>query len=177
MVYTQNNMDNALEKTIKLAKQGDSAAAEDLLKQYKPMTDSAVASFLPTLSASGYTDEDLRQDVAISIIRAVNTFDFEKGVTFGAYARRCVRNGLISLCRRQARRVKLAQEREMPGEEEKGYSLKISEGFENALTEYEREVYSLYMKAYKPHEIASILGREVKSVYNALCRIRQKAKG
>ena len=169
-------MDNALEKTIKLSKQGDSSAAEELIKLYKPMTDAAVASFLPILSDSGYTDEDLRQDAAISIIRAVYAFDFEKGVTFGAYARRCVRNSLISLCRRQSRRVKLAREQDMPGEEEKGYSLNISESFESSLTEYEREVYSLYMKEYKPREIAALLGKEVKSVYNALCRIRQKAK-
>lgn len=160
---------------IKQAKNGSSAATEDLLTEYKPLIDAALSAFLPSLTVYGYTYEDLRQDASLAFVRALQTYDFDKGVTFGAYAKKCVRNSMISVYRSQKRRVRISEQvKDIVYEPSAQTS--VPDDFDDRLTDYEREVYTLYMDAYKPREIADIIGRETKSVYNALCRIRQKAK-
>ncbi len=42
------------------------------------------------------------------------------------------------------------------------------------LSELEEKVYILKKRNYRPKEIASILGCDIKSVYNCLCRIKNK---
>lgn len=171
-------MENTLNDKIKQAKNGDSEALAALLADYKPMIDSAVSSFLPSFKNSGYTQDDLLQEAAIAAVKAVQTFDPERGVTFGAYAKTCVRNRIISVYRKQTRHVGTRGNalRDQSAESTPNVISEIPDGFADCLTEYEREVYSLYMRAYKPREISEILNKDIKSVYNAMCRIRQKAK-
>ncbi len=168
-------MKNSINERIKQAKNGSSTATEELLQEYRPMIDSALSAFLPSLTGYGYTDEDLRQDAALAFVRAVQTYDADKGVTFGAYAKKCVRNCMISVYRKQKRRVRIS-ERVKDVADEPHTQLSVPDDFDDRLTDFEHEVYTLYMDAYKPREIANILKRDAKSVYNALCRIRQKAK-
>lgn len=160
---------------IRQAKKGSSTAMEALLAEYKPMIDSALSAFLPSLTVYGYTHEDLRQDAALAFVRALQTYDQDKGVTFGAYAKKCVRNSMISVYRTQKRRVRISEQVKDVADEPHALPSQPDD-FDDKLTDLEREVYTLYMDAYKPREIAGILDREAKSVYNALCRIRQKAK-
>lgn len=162
---------------IKKAQAGNEDAVTQLLTQYRPMMEHAVSFSFSALRASGWSHEDLMQEAAIALTRAVGAYDAQRGVTFGAYARRCVRNRMTSLVR-ASRKVntrvvhKQAQEDVTPT-----FSLdreRIS-SLDAVLTAYERKVFALTCDGYKPSEISALLGRERKSVYNALCRIRAKA--
>lgn len=161
--------------TVLKAQKGNEEAMAQLLRDYRPMLIRAVGASAQGLSDAGYTEEDLMQEAAVAITAAVATYKGDKGVTFGAYARRCVRNRLISIAR-SALRVRRAAV-DIPEKAEESFLPVTSlERLEAALTDYERDVFCLMCLGYKPAEISERLGRETKSVYNAICRIKAKAK-
>lgn len=162
-------------ETVIKAQKGDSEAISQLLSDYRPMLLRAVSASAPGLSDAGYTREDLMQEASVALSAAIGTYDGGKGVTFGAYARRCVRNRLISV----ARSAKRMRRTDVPVPEKKEEPLLPAaslEAVERSLTAYERSVFRLLCTGYKPAEIAARLERPVKSVYNAVCRIKAKAK-
>ena len=156
------------DETVIKAQQGDGEAIARLLRDYAPMLRRAVGSYGSSLSEAGYTEEDLMQEASA-------TYKGDRGVTFGAYARRCVRNRLISIAR-SARRIPRVSGDMPEGKGETVFSSATLEGLGRVLTAYEREVFRLMCLGYKPAESAARLGRDVKSVYNAICRIKAKAK-
>ena len=122
----------------------------------------------------------------MALYNAVISFDLTQDkVTFGLYAKICVRNALISVGRANAadrrRRERAAriekQQKKMPiisfGEvapEE------ILEMLESSLSSYEKQVLQEFFSGRSATEAADTLGTDVKSVYNAAYRIRAKAK-
>ena len=163
------------DETVIKAQQGDGEAIARLLRDYAPMLRRAVGSYGSSLSEAGYTEEDLMQEASVALSAAVATYKGDRGVTFGAYARRCVRNRLISIAR-SARRIPRVSGDMPEGKGETVFSSATLEGLGRVLTAYEREVFRLMCLGYKPAESAARLGRDVKSVYNAICRIKAKAK-
>lgn len=163
--------------TVKRARSGDESALSELLEQYRPMLARAVSLSYPGLQSAGYTVEDLMQEASIALADAVRGYDPDKGFTFGAYARRCVRNRLVSVARRAAKKEK--RPAPLPSKETDApvFDRDFALALEQRLTVYERSVFRMIVDGYKPAEIAGALGREVKSVYNAVCRIKAKAAG
>ncbi len=163
-------------KTLERAQQGDPEATTELFSLYRPMLTHAVTLSYPGLADVGYSREDLMQEASIALTRAIRCYDPERGVTFGAYARRCVRNRLASVARSAAsKRKKTAAPAESTV---MGTPLIAKEQLQNLdrmLTDYERRVFYMMTDGYKPAEIAHSLNKQVKSVYNAICRIKIKA--
>lgn len=163
-------------ETVLLAQKGDEEAIAVLFTEYRPMLLRAVSASVAGLADVGYSREDLMQEAGVAFSSAIATYDGGRGVTFGAYARRCVRNRLISVSRtankvRKARAVQAESTRmsaDVPAID--------VEALRSRLTPLEGEVLSHLLGGYKPGEIALRLGRPVKSVYNAVCRIKAKAK-
>ena len=60
--------------------------------------------------------------------------------------------------------------------EEKESVKKLREKIDSALSNSEKEVLELMLNDYSSEEIASILGVDIKRVYNATARIRMKLK-
>lgn len=168
-------MESNSANTVERAKSGDESALSELLEQYKPMLARAVSVSYPGLQSAGYTVEDLMQEASIALADAVRGYDRAKGFTFGAYARRCVRNRLVSVARKAAKKEKRpapvpSKETDLPV-----FDREFARALELRLTVYERSVFRMMVEGYKPAEIARALEREVKSVYNAVCRIKAKA--
>lgn len=172
----ENNKDFGPSETLLLAQKGDEDAVARLFAEYQPMLMRAVSVSVTGVADIGYSREDLMQEAGVAFTSAIATYDGGRGVTFGAYARKCVRNRLISVSRAAAkvRKARAAQaDRSQTGEGTRAIDV---EGLCNRLTAYEREVLSYLLGGYKPREIAARTGRPVKSVYNAVCRIKAKAK-
>jgi RNA polymerase sporulation-specific sigma factor len=159
---------------------------EDILKMDVP-------SFMPILKweahklsyNNSFTAEDLVQEGAIAAIRALESYDPERG-SVGGYIRICARNRMISYLRRNGR--------EYPAGDESIFERFNPDGFEDwcpdgvierkeavfalfsSLSPFERDVLGAYLTCGGVSGVALALGCERKKVDNALQRIRVKAR-
>ncbi len=160
-----------------------------LLERYAPMIEGAVSRFTNE-EISELNREDLRQEACLVFYNSILTYDSEqREVEFGLYAKICVTNGLVSYLRR------LKPRNEIPfGEVEvEKSSLDTAEDpsagilerervralyslIRRALSDYEYRVWSLYMSGRSALEIGQAVGRDEKSVSNAIYRIRKKLR-
>ena len=88
-------MDSCKAKTdvstlIKAVRDGDQGAFEQILRQYRPLIDSAIARFTSDELSRSH-EEDLRQEATIVFYNAILNYDLESdGVEFGLYAKICI---------------------------------------------------------------------------------------
>lgn len=175
-------MQNISDTLLQEIQNGSDESFALLEKRYAPLIASMVSSFCA--SGSGAKDE-LLQEAQSALLKAALTFDCtQKDVSFGLYAKICIRNALISHRRKVLRRMR----RDMPGraaKKKKGGRRVFSQAgnmeqmlvkIEGMLSAYEKRVLKAYMAGKSILEIAGEVGKEPKSVYNALFRIRQKGK-
>lgn len=177
------------------ARAGDQSAYAALLEQYAPMIEAMVAKYaLPEMSEAD--KEDLRQEASVVFCSAVQTYDTgREGVEFGLYAKICVGHGLASalrVFRRQRRHGVLSLEGENLIEQKPelfGSEASVAEALEDkerveglvliiqkTLSAYESRVWWLYVSGMSTAHIAQMLGKDEKSVSNAIYRIRAKLR-
>lgn len=157
-----------------------------LLEQYGPLINACVSHYA-TEEFAAYAD-DFRQEANIALHQAALTFRLDQsGVTFGLYAKVCIENALASylrwLIRHQQSSSKLQTEKESEFEETPEDWVMNRESYRNLLTRiqsllspFENRVWSLFVAGHKSKEIAQVLGKEPRSIENAVYRIRCKLK-
>lgn len=164
---------------IKNVKAGEEDSMKRLLELYKPLVDAKVAEHSQTLE-----EDDIRQLCAIGLFDAAQSYDPERAkdrVTFGLYAKICVRNRLAS----ELRKVRPASDPmedslfASDGTLESDFIRKeeissLIESVYSRLTEYEKLVLQLYLAGKSYAEVSRILERPLKSVDNAMSRVRSK---
>lgn len=179
-----------LHELLFAVRNGDQDAFAQLLLRYRPLIDRAVNRFSAGLH-SDESKEDMRQEAMAAFYDAIRSYrvDQEK-VEFGLYAKVCIGNRLISHLRREQRQWKLLSFEDVSDEcvlsaaEDDLLSVIIEEEDSQALSrlirdnlsQYEYDVFSLYMKGGRSVEIADVLHKNVKSIDNAIARIRKKLK-
>lgn len=168
------------------AREGDNDAFAQLCEQYKNLMVSLSRKY--SLMCEEYcTQEDFRQEAQLALFDAVNNYDVENGrVTFGAYARVCVRNRLISCVRKQNSKKRRMSKNENMGSAtswsvqdtvvRRELGEKLISFAESSLSLYERKIFSMYVDGIKAKEISVVIGKSEKSVNNAIYRIRLKLK-
>lgn len=185
-------------KTLELlsrVKGGDDLAFEALAEKYRKVIESASLSAYYSLERSGTVLradalEDLKQEARLALYRAALKYDEcgdGKKVTFGLFAKICVRNALISELRRSAAEKRRADRLVKQGEEALAASDSASNElltrlcFEQLLRErghllsrYEKKVLLAYVDGKSYSDIAAEAGKTPKSVYNAIYRIKTK---
>ena len=192
-VYIMNNpgsKDNvSVHELLNAVRCGDQNAFSVLVSLYRPLIDRAVNRFSQKLYGEE-SREDMRQEAMAAFYDAIRTYraDQEK-VEFGLYAKVCIGNRLISHLRREQRQQGLlsldeVSVEEMLGADDDLLSLVIEAeeaeelfcSVRETLSRYEYHVFSHYIKGKTSAEIADILGKSVKSIDNAIARIRKKLK-
>lgn len=73
-------------------KQGDAEAANVLVEHNLRL----VAHIARKYAGANYPQEDLMSIGTIGLIKAVNSFDAEKGIKLGTYAVRCIENAILT---------------------------------------------------------------------------------
>lgn len=170
----------------------DSQAFSALCRIYEPLIDSMTRRFAPSLGitdtaigSSGLGIEELRQDASFALYRAALRYDFEqkgKAVSFGLFAKICIRNAMISVLRRTEREKRRweRQRKNFSGDTVATGDV-ISEvtasRFRSLLSPFEYTVFALYITGKPPREISVDLGKSEKSVSNAIYRSKMKIKG
>ena len=162
------------------AKNGDSQAFTELAVKYEPLIRAAAEKYC---RLCGENVDDLHQEALLAFYRAVTTYDTDKkGVTFGLYAKICVNNRMISILRRagaENRRKAAASLMKNSARTTDRYFPAldgVSEMMDRLLTKYEKKVLVMYLEGKSYKDIALTLGRNEKSVDNALFRARSKLR-
>jgi RNA polymerase sigma factor, sigma-70 family len=131
-------------------------------------------------------EEDLRQEAVIALYGAVKAFNIgQKDVTFGLFAKICIRNRFIGIIRKHRGRSENGITGTDPDEgsnnpekyiiDRENYE-QLTKVIDECLTDYEKSVFKLFILDKPYREIAAVLGRDIKSVDNAVCRIKKKLK-
>ena len=181
---------------IKQFKEGSEIAFEHLLRRYEPL----IAKIARKYYVRDYETEDFYQIGAMAFYRAVLTFEGKENATFYGYVLSCVRNKIVSQCRKHLVNVEYETDYEDIAtvmESHKVYSVEKSEILEEekdtALHVYRTELSKLlsknkffgslerkclegFIEGLSYLEIAEKYGIEVKKVDNALMRIRAKIR-
>ena len=124
--------------------------------------------------------EDYLQEAKIGLYKAILNFDGEKCPWFAPFAKYCVEHSLLNFVKKESRRPqneivedfdhntpeKLVIDSESFGE--------LLEKIDITLSPFESSVLSLYITDISYEEIARKLGKNTKSVDNALLRIKRK---
>jgi RNA polymerase sporulation-specific sigma factor len=187
------------EELIDRARAGDDRAIEALLIRYRHYARAKARSYF----LAGADKEDIVQEGMIGLYKAIRDFRPDKDTAFSSFAELCITRQIISAIKTATRRKHLplnsyvslnqgpsASEADAPPLEHAfpatGPSdpadLVISadeisslrDSMVELLSGLEAEVLRLYVDGNSYGEIATILGRHVKSIDNALQRIKRK---
>ena len=177
-------MDEIIELILQV-RAGDSNAFSQMCEQYSNLLDGVSQKYASACNDTNLK-EDFLQEAKMAFYNAAMRYNIEESkVTFGAYAKVCVRNRLISCIRKlnsQKRRMG-----EGTAEDGGSWSLqdtvvrrelgeKLISVADGILSKYEKRIFSLYLEGRKAKEISRIVARNERSVNNAIYRIRLKLK-
>ena len=170
-----------LSELLSQVKDGNQKAYAELSRQYTPMLLNECAKRSDKMDA-----DELYQAALIALYGAARTYDESRGgLTFGLYAKICVRRRLDGELRRAGKYrfdEPIAENEASPlasPEEEliarEDYR-ELLRSIDRVLTESEREAFALYLEGKSYSEIAERLGRTAKSVDGALRRAKEKIR-
>lgn len=175
------------ETLCSLAAQGCRDAEEELVKRYfRQVRVCARPYFL-----AGGDSEDLIQEAMFGLLKAIREFEPNRDTRFRTFAEICIRNRIRSAVTNAARNKhaplndSVPFETPMLGSEASPEELYISREEETErltrlgrqLSPLEREVLTRFLLGLSYQEISEQVGRPVKSVDNAVQRIRRKVAG
>ena len=140
----------------------------------------------------GSDREDLFQECRIILYKAAKYYDLMKNVKFSTYANACIKNYLVSVLRKYGRikkysrydTVPLDELREFESESISKYDsyfafndfCSLLEMFFGALSLFEKKVLAMYIEKRSYKYMAERLNKSVKSIDNAVSRIKSKLK-
>ena len=183
---------------LKRCKEGDQTARNMLIEHNMRL----VAHVVKKYQCQDYDTEDLLSAGTIGLIKAVNTFDVDKGSRLATYAARCVENEILMLLRAGKKRAKEVSLFEPIGTDKDGETVslvdviemenpktidqlildqdikELYQAFDQELTENEKQVISMRYGLFKgkehtQREVAGVLG--ISRSY--VSRIEKKAIG
>lgn len=183
---------------LKRCKEGDQTARNMLIEHNMRL----VAHVVKKYQCQDYDTEDLLSAGTIGLIKAVNTFDVDKGSRLATYAARCVENEILMLLRAGKKWAKEVSLFEPIGTDKDGETVslvdviemenpktidqlildqdikELYQAFDQKLTENEKQVISMRYGLFKgkehtQREVAGVLG--ISRSY--VSRIEKKAIG
>ena len=169
-----------------LAAGGDRGAEEALVLRYHRVVRICARPFF----LAGGDSEDLIQEAMFGLLKAIREFDPGRDAAFRTFAEVCIRNRILTVVSAAGREKHAPLNNSVSMEEEAGLpdrafgpedtlilreeQVERLQRLRTKLSPLERKVLSLYLEGYSYEEIAARVGRSVKSVDNAVQRIRRK---
>ena len=180
------------EKLLGSIQAGDMVAFELLSAKYTPLLVSTVSGIMKAgaFSLSESDRDDLMQEALLALYKAARSYKSQDNVRFGLYAKICIRNGIVNAAERLSRQNASYDTAIEPIPEDtvdteatpEEYLIAVERAdeihsfMENELTAYEKKVFSLHLAQRTYAEIAETVGKDIKSVANAIARVRAKFK-
>ncbi len=167
---------------ILLCRKRDDDAFDELVRRYTPMIRKVVSGF----ATSAYDADELFAEGCVALHIAAQRYDLlQDEVTFGLYARICVRNRILDMLRRAENEQSLSDVdvEQVTDEDSVEERLVDRETFDRllasakgVLSDYEYRVLLLHIQGYKTAQIAAMLSRSAKSVDNAKSRLFRRLR-
>ena len=182
---------------LKKAKSGDDKSLDFLLNNFKPMVSSIARGYFLV----GGDEEDLMQEGMIGLYKAVEGYKEESKTTFSTFAYLCIKRQVQNTIRTSLRKeraklqdylpitnqgmialedqncgIYLLSDELNPEESfiEREEKKELSNIIKKELSDFEFNVLFLYLKGFNHTDIANKLSKDVKSISNAIARIKQK---
>jgi RNA polymerase sporulation-specific sigma factor len=187
------------EALVERARDGNDLAIETLIHRYRHYARAKARSYF----LAGADREDIVQEGMIGLYKAIRDFQAERNSSFRAFAELCITRQIITAIKTATRQkhaplnsyVSLNKMSSGDDDDERSFAdsfvgeavadpaelvvsaeeiagIRASMG--EVLSSLETEVLQLYMDGKSYQEIAGALGRHVKSIDNALQRIKRK---
>ena len=198
--YTANNYNEMSdEDLINIIKSGDKLALEFLIDKYKDLVNMKVSKFFMI----GAEKEDIVQEGLIGLFKAVKSYNPDKQNSFKTFANLCIERQLITAIKSSNRQKHMplnsylslngvayeddedsnlmdifnAHQIEDPLDTitKKEYYKTVESAIDKSLSTFEKQVLDRYMQGESYVQIAEKLDTPLKSIDNAIQRIRKKA--
>lgn len=198
-IYDFSNM--ADEDIIKLIQdEGNAAATEYIIKKYKNLVKAKSRAYF----LIGAEKEDLYQEGMIGLYKSIRDFDYDLQATYASFAEMCVTRQIITAIKSATRQKhsplnnyvslnkpvyddqsertlldilvgqKVVDPEEVIIDKEEFFNIEMH--LSMVLSRFEWIVLTLYLEGRKYQDIAQILDKSVKSIDNALQRIKKKVE-
>ena len=186
------------EEIVALAQRdGEGAALEFLLNKYKNFVRTKARSYF----LIGADHEDIVQEGMIGLYKSIRDYKADKQTSFRAFAELCVKRQIITAIKTATRQKHVplnsyvSLNKPLYDEESDRTLLDIIEGrvtnpedlfisqegmdhiqkqIDTLLSDFEKQVLEAFLDGKSYQEIAEMLGRHVKSIDNALQRVKRK---
>ena len=200
--FSVDKFDEMTDEQIVLEVQkGDKQALSYLMNKYKELVNIKVSKYFMV----GAERDDIVQEGLIGLFKAIKMFKKDKNNSFKSFANMCIERQLITAIKSSTRQKHMPLNSYLSlnasaydNEEENGIELinilnnktvedpletvmkkeyykQIENSIEKSLSTFEKQVLDGYVKGYSYVTIAKRLDSPVKSVDNAIQRIRKKA--
>ncbi len=180
------------EKLVALNKSGDGLAFDELYARYIVL----IRSLARTYFLVDGDEEDLCQEGLIGLFSAVNAYDGEKegSSSFKTFAFKCIKSKILNaISSSHSKKQKALNDsvsiQDVVENEREGTVVspedraideetlnELISAIKQNLSNFEIQVFNLYVEGQKYTEIAKILNKSPKSVDNAIQRIKEKTK-
>ncbi len=182
-------MSSEIETLLEDIKSGKPLSFESLYRLYSPLIESSAVTFCKRFSLADSEADDLRQEAAIALYNAVLAYEPSEAVTFGLYAKVCIRNRIISYirCFHEKHAPLSTDDLETHFEEidldtpeqliiNKESLCSLNRRIDGTLTDFEKSVFDLYVGNMSYSDMAKTLSKPIKSIDNAIHRIKAKLR-
>lgn len=191
-----NKSDESLVQSIK---NGDTSALNYLLAKYQPLVNRKVSKYFMI----GAEKEDIFQEGMIGLYKAIKSYEPDKQNSFKSFANLCIERQLITAIKTSNRQKHMplnsylslntsAYEEDEDTElmeifnsnlvedpldtiTKQEYYKTVENTIDQSLSNFEKQVLNSYIQGESYVDIADKLGAPVKSIDNAIQRIRKKA--
>ena len=174
---------------VYLAQEGNEEAINLLYQKYKPIIVKKSKNAIMYATHHGIDINDIMQEAYIGFDEAIKHFSQAEKASFYTFALLCVDRKITNYLRKMTgSKGKIlndavaidsvfenflgSEDIELMDKSDSEIILKIR----NLLTDFEKKVFDLKLKEYSFEEIAKILNKDVKSIYNTFQRIKNKIK-
>ena len=186
-------MEEKINELLKSVKADDESAFAELKELFEPLISSETVKILSVNPDFRADEDEIRQEALMALYKAAKSYSFDGKasggkVTFGLYAKICIRNRVISYARKLTT-AKKREEKALNAEkkaaegrfsEELSYVLEsdseIRRIFSENTTPLEKQIFLMYLDRRSYKEIALAVGKSEKSVDNAIYRVKSKLK-
>ena len=159
-----------------LISENDDDAKELLIKKYQPL----ILKYIKNSNHNADETNDYYQECMLALIKAINTYNEMYHFSFNSYLNLILKRKIIYLNKKKMKENSLSYQEDLEEYVIDACSVKeeneiMIEENSNILSKFEMSVYQYkYIEGLKPAEIAKLMNKKVKQIYDALNRIKQK---
>ena len=178
---------------VSLIRENNEEAREILYNKYKPIIVKKSTDQIYKLGSYGMEINDLIQEGYIGLDNAINCFNEKENTSFYTFALLCIDRQIITYIKKNTNNKAMILNDAINLDDGKEYLFRDNTDIEGSfinkedakefinlicdiLSDIEKKVFSLKLEGYDIGEIANLLNKDTKVIYNTLHRIKYKIK-